>query len=96
MTQFITTLSELGSNYPYLIYSLVIILVYLLYRVYFKGIIFSTRGDYDAKRKNIGNPLPPYPNGWYVACRTSDLLKGNSLPVDIAGENIVVFRSEKG
>lgn len=72
------------------------IVLYLIYRSIFKGIVFKTTGVYDVKQKKIGRPLPPYPNGWYVASRSKDLHKGTSLPLDIAGENMVLFRSDKG
>lgn len=84
---------------PVLQYSLLtsaIIILYLIYRAIFKGMVFKTVGTYDQKGKNIGRPLPAFPNGWYVAIRSEKLEKGNSEAIDIAGENIVVFRSEKG
>jgi hypothetical protein len=28
---------------------------------------FIIKPEYDVKKKKIGKPLPPYPNGWYVA-----------------------------
>ena len=58
--------------------------------------VFKTVGNYDIKLKNIGRPLPAYPNGWYVVLRSSALENGKSEAVDIAGQNIVVFRSDKG
>lgn len=58
---------------------------YLFYRYYFKGITFKCEGNYDLKGKNIGNPLPAYPNGWYVAIRSERLQKGKSEAIDVAG-----------
>lgn len=75
---------------------IVVILLYIVYYLIFKGITFRIKGNYNQKLKNIGRPLPAYPNGWYVALHSKDLLKGKSVAVDIAGENLVVFRSEKG
>jgi hypothetical protein len=74
----------------------VIVGLYILYRSIFKGKVFKVSGNYDQKLKNIGRPLPAYANGWYVAMRSNNLENGKSEAVDIAGENIVVFRSEKG
>ena len=62
----------------------------------FNGIVFRVKGNYDQKLKNIGRPLPAYPNGWYVAIHSKDLCKGKVENVDIAGENLVVFRSTSG
>jgi len=28
------------------------------------------------KKKKIGRPLPPYPNGWYVGSHSRQLKKG--------------------
>lgn len=47
--------------------------------------IFKSSGYYDPKLKNIGRPLPAYPNGWYVAVKSNKLEKGKSEAVDIAG-----------
>lgn len=96
MTQHLQLLSHFYQTWPYSLHFLLLLLLYFLYRLYFKHITFRCVGSYDQKLKNIGRPLPSYPNGWYVAVRSELLEKGSSQAVDIAGENIVVFRSEKG
>jgi hypothetical protein len=55
------------------LYAFLIIGLYLVYRAIFKGKVFRIYGNYDTKLKNIGKPLPPYANGWYVALRSKDL-----------------------
>jgi hypothetical protein len=35
------------------------------------------KGEYDTSRKNMGRPLPPHPNGWYVMCRSDELKNGD-------------------
>lgn len=37
---------------------------------------FLIKPAYDSKKKHMGKPLPPYPNGWYAACNSKDLKKG--------------------
>jgi nitrite reductase/ring-hydroxylating ferredoxin subunit len=54
------------------------------------------KGDYDISKKNLGKSLPPYPNGWYIACKSKDLTPGSTKQVDISGQNITLFRSPKG
>lgn len=66
-------------------YILACVVLYLIYRSIFKGMIFKSSGYYDPKLKNIGRPLPAYPNGWYVAVKSNKLEKGKSEAVDIAG-----------
>lgn len=39
---------------------------------------------------------PPYPNGWYVLCRSDDVPTGEVLPVSACGREFVVFRGAKG
>jgi hypothetical protein len=34
------------------------------------------KGDYNTKLKNIGKTLPPFPNGWYIACKSKDIAPG--------------------
>jgi len=89
-------ISDLNEIVPYATHLIVLFIAYLTYCAYFKGITFKISGKYNPKDKNIGRPLPAYPNGWYIATHSKDLEKGKSQAVDIAGENIVVFRSEKG
>lgn len=72
------------------------IVVYLVYYWIFRYITFRMNGDYDISKKNIGKSLPPYPNGWYIACKSKDLPAGGTKQVDISGQNITLFRSPKG
>lgn len=75
---------------------LAVLLLYIGYRTYFKGRIYYCEHKFNTKSKNIGKPIPAFPNGWYMAIRSELLERGKSEAVDIAGENIVVFRSSKG
>lgn len=54
------------------------------------------RGDYDTKLKNIGKTIPPFPNGWYIACKSSQLPVGDSKAIDMSGHNVTIFRSTEG
>ena len=38
----------------------------------------------------------PYPNGWYVICKTEELKAGEIQSKKFAGKDIVLFRTEKG
>lgn len=46
------------------------LLLYTLYLYYFKYHEVIMQGDYDTKLKNIGRTIPPYPNGWYIVCKS--------------------------
>ena len=74
----------------------VALVLYVCYRFIFNGTIYRIKGVYDQKLRNIGKPLPSFPNGWYVALRSNELPKGKVEAVDVAGENLVVFRSNSG
>jgi hypothetical protein len=50
--------------------AIVFILLYICYYAKFAKAHFLIKGKYDAKKKNIGRPPPPYPNGWYNVART--------------------------
>lgn len=43
----------------------------------------------------MGKTLPPFPNGWYIACKSSDLKVGESIAIDQSGVNITLFRNTK-
>ena len=88
-------LEEFYSN-QYLILASSIAILYALYYSVFKYFTVRMKGDYDTAKKNIGRSLPPYPNGWYIACKSKDLLPGKTKQVDISGQNITLFRSPKG
>lgn len=66
-------ISELNEIFPYSIHIIVILILYLAYYAYFNGITFKIVGNYNPKDKNIGRPLPAYPNGWYIAIHSKDL-----------------------
>lgn len=77
----------------------VLIALAILYAIYYSIFRYFTvhmKGDYDISKKNIGRSLPPYPNGWYIACKSKDLLRGTTKSLNISGENITLFRSTKG
>jgi cholesterol 7-dehydrogenase len=54
------------------------------------------KGNYDIKRKKIGKVVPPYPNGWFIACKSDKLPLNASRAVDINGQNIVIARDKDG
>ena len=39
---------------------------------------------------------PPYPNGWYRICLSSDVKKGEVIPITAFGQELVVFRGQNG
>lgn len=45
-------------------------ILYGLYLYIFKYHEVIMHGDYDTKLKNIGRTIPPYPNGWYIVCKS--------------------------
>jgi len=47
------------------------IVLYILYYSKFREAEFVIKPKYDYKKKKIGQPLPPYPNGWYVATHSN-------------------------
>lgn len=55
---------------------LVSVVLYCVYLYFFKyyGVVMS--GDYDTKLKNIGKTIPPYPNGWYIVCKSEEIAPG--------------------
>ena len=70
--------------------------VYSVYYWYCRRHRMVDRGTYDIRMKNIGRTIPPFPNGWYVACRSEEVPKGESLAADLAGHNVTVFRDQQG
>lgn len=40
--------------------------------------------------------LYPYPNSWYVLCKSAELKAGQIMPVKFAGKDIVLFRTQSG
>ncbi len=60
-------------SYTTLIVTLVSVLLYVLYYCKFREAEFVIKPRYDTKKKKIGKPLPPYPNGWYVALHSREL-----------------------
>lgn len=49
--------------------ALIFALLYVCYYAKFANAHFLIKGKYDSKKKNIGRPPPPYPNGWYNVTR---------------------------
>ena len=39
---------------------------------------------------------PPYPNGWYRICLSSDVKKGEVIPITAFGQELVAFRGQNG
>lgn len=75
--------------------SLLLLLIILYYRK-FREFKLCYKTDYDVTKKKIGRTLPPHPNGWFVACRSNDLNKGDVKNIEYWGEHIAVFRGEDG
>ena len=62
-----------------------LILTYILYLACTRYFTVRMAGDYDLRKKNLGRSLPPFPNGWYIACKSKDLPKNTTKPIDMAG-----------
>jgi hypothetical protein len=62
-------LESIHTNIHILI-TLILAVSYLIYYHIFSYFNVHMKGNYDPNKKNIGKHLPPYPNGWYIACRT--------------------------
>lgn len=62
-----------------------VLIAYLLYYIKFRAPHFLIEATSQHKKKNIGRPLPPYPNGWYCVSKSSSLRKGEVKSVDING-----------
>lgn len=54
-------------SYTTIAITLVSIVLYIAYYCKYREAKFLIKPQYDIKKKKIGKPLPPYPNGWYVA-----------------------------
>ncbi len=89
------TINEYFTN-AYLIFLSALILVYLIYYSVFRYFTVRMKGNYDISKKTLGRSLPPYPNGWFIACKSKDLPPGTTKSIDISGQNITLFRSPKG
>lgn len=61
------------SNEPALMLCPLAIVLYAVYYAVFHYFTVRMEGDYDTKKKNLGRSLPPYPNGWYIACKSKEL-----------------------
>jgi cell division septal protein FtsQ len=57
-------------NYPTLLLFAAITILYLIYYLLMRYSTVKMEGNYDRSKKNIGKTLPPYPNGWYIACKS--------------------------
>lgn len=72
-----------------------LIVIYLLYRNYCYKRSFKAEYTYEQELKNKGKTLPPFPNGWYVALHSHELIAGgDAIAIDLAGENMVAFRNK--
>ncbi len=61
-----------------------------------KHFIVRMEGKYNPKKKNIGKPIPPYPNGWYIVCESNNVKPGETRAIDQSGHNIALFRGTNG
>ena len=82
------------ANHSYLITGTLIF--YIVYLIIFKYHKVYMRGNYDTKLKKIGRTIPPFPNGWYIACKSKELKVGESMAIDQSGHNVTIFRSTNG
>jgi hypothetical protein len=57
-------------SYPTLLLFAAITVLYLIYYLLMRYSTVKMEGNYDRSKKNIGKTLPPYPNGWYIACKS--------------------------
>lgn len=67
---------SLSLSYTSLAVATLSLLLYIVYYCNFRKPEFVIKPEYDQKKKKIGKPLPPYPNGWYVALHSEELKKG--------------------
>lgn len=86
----------LTAHMSTLVTVLVSVVLYALYLAYFKYHEVIMKGDYDTRGKRIGRTIPPFPNGWYIVCKSKDIAVGESKAIDQSGHNVTVFRSKKG
>lgn len=63
-------------SYTWLAIILGTVILYSIYYYHFREAEFIIKPQYDVNKKKMGKPLPPYPNGWYVATHSKDLKKG--------------------
>lgn len=71
MAGILELLEELYAN-PYFWEFAVVSGLLVLYGVYYytySRAYFLIKPRYDSTKKNLRNPPPPYPNGWYNAIR---------------------------
>jgi cholesterol 7-dehydrogenase len=78
--------------WPLLICS--VLAFYLAYYCIFRNPHYLIKSKYNTKKKNIGRPPPPFPNGWYNICFSDELPIKCVKSVDMAGQNIVLYRGE--
>ena len=62
-----------------------VLVVYLAYYFKFRTPHFLIKGKYDINKKNMRQPPPPYPNGWYNAAKSNELPAGGVKAVDLNG-----------
>ena len=73
------------SEYSNVILWATFVLAYAFYKYHLGYAIVPMKGDYDHRKKRIGKAVPPYPNGWYIACKGSHLPKTGTRAIDIGG-----------
>jgi hypothetical protein len=56
-------------------------IIYIIYYFIMNYYTVKMEGDYDPKKKNLGKSLPPYPNGWYIACKSKELIANETKPI---------------
>ena len=84
------------SDYSNLIFGAILVLLYAVYKYHLGYAIVPMKGVYDPKKKRIGKHVPPFPNGWYIACKSNKLPQNGTRAIDINGQNIVIARDKSG
>jgi hypothetical protein len=69
-------LCSFTMSYTTLVVTFITVFLYVVYYCKLREPEFVIKPRYDVKKKKIGKPLPPYPNGWYVALHTKNLNEG--------------------
>lgn len=84
MVQFLLDLTE-HPNFQISCGFTIVGLLYLVYFLRYRKPHILFKGEYDIGKKNIRKTPPPYPNGWYNAAKSNELVVGGVKPVDLNG-----------
>ena len=73
MLELITEFYQYVNQYEYFNYlfrGIIVLILYIIYLRIFKYYPCIYKLNYNVKLKNIGRTIPPFPNGWYIACKS--------------------------